>query len=161
MKQTWSGLALNVVGVMFILLLAACGDSPTMPTAEVSDYDIYFREISFEKIYAFNTAKMALVDSFTLPYEGVIPQVSADGRYLFLGHETTEVVDIRTRELVTELYTHSDYVVVSPDNRYIALMGDSLSIYDAISFSKVYSDTINPRYGYFSLDGRYFYCHNR
>ncbi|MCX6829464.1 MAG: hypothetical protein NT002_09320 [candidate division Zixibacteria bacterium] len=158
MKKFGLLLLLSVIFGGALILLVTCDDNPIKTEPEVSDYDIYFRDFNYGKFYVFNTKAMALVDTFELPYPGAEPQVSADGRYLFIPHEKVAVVDVKTKELVTELDASGDRVEISPDNRFIAVLGDSLAIFDAVSFTKVFTDTINPLYGHFTHNSGRFYC---
>jgi len=161
MKQKLFGLSL-ILSVAIICLLIKCDNSPSKPVESESDYDIYFRDdLPDGKFFVFNTKQLAIVDSFDIPYWGSWPQLSADGRYMFCPDEKLSIVDMQTRQLVTQLYITGFFVVVSPDNRYFSLFLDSLQIFDAHTFQKIYSDTGGITNGKFTSDGKRLYCLKR
>jgi hypothetical protein len=158
MKPILFALTLFALAVCFFM---ACDDSLSEPPPIESDYDIYLREDSPDgEIFIFNTKELAIVDSFNMPYRASWPEISADGKYMLCGDSVLTIVDMQTREAILQLSIAGYYIEVSPDNRYFAIFHDSLQIYDASSFNKIYSDT-GIYEGKFTADGKRLYCPKR
>jgi len=155
----WLGVAIMVIAVCF----AGCDcDKPTGPKPEeLKDYAVYFwDEASTRKLFVYHpTTKV--IDSFDLAYtpvEGVT--VSADGRRLYLADRNAVVVlDADSLQLVDEFAAAPEWpIAVSPDNRYMAIMGDDLQIFRTSDCSLVFGDTDITENGWFSWDSKHFYC---
>jgi hypothetical protein len=162
MKQKLSQIGLLFLIAAICYLLFTCGDDNqvTAPT-QTPDYDIYLRNWSSDtgKFYVFNTGKMDFTDSFDLPYSSFDPQLSADGKYMFLPYsDKFSIVEMKSKTLVTQLNVRGLTMAVSPDNRYIAIFGDTLHILDAVTFAELYSEAITLCPGKFTQDGRRLYC---
>jgi hypothetical protein len=161
MKQKlWASLFILLAAML--CFLPTCDDSPSDSPQAESDYDIYFREFGQDgKFFVFNTKSLSIVDSFYLPYWGAWPELSADGEYMLFPDGDLlklSIVDMQTKELVTQLDMPGLLIEVSPDNRYFALYdNDSVHIFDAHAFQQVFADTAGFWSLKFSLDGRHLY----
>ncbi len=136
------------------------GDSPTQPKLEApKDYPVYFTNYLNGTIFTYHPT-MRLVDSALTPYDHRRLTVSADGALLYLaGDDNIVVLDTDSLGFVTELpYGSTQPVVVSPDNRLVAIASDSLVILHTSDYSIYFSDAVRL-YGKhaFSWDSRIFY----
>lgn len=157
--------SVNSILLAFLwLFLLQCDDGPSKPRPYVSDYDIYLRGFltSEDDFLIYKTKTGILIDSFPMSYSSRDPQVSADGLLLFLpGFHLTEqlaVVDAKTRSILRTVDVRGSYMAVSPDNRHIAIFGDSIHIVDITNYEVVYSDTTSVQPGRFNIEGDKLYC---
>jgi len=160
----------NHLSVISLLLVVAwlfhlqCDDGPSKPWPYVSDYDIYVRGFltAEDDFLIYNTKTETIIDSFPMAYSSHDPQVSADGLLLFLpGFHLTEqlaVADTRTKSILRTVDIKGSYMAVSPNNRNIAIFGDSIHIVDITTFGVVYSDTTPVQPGRFNLKGDKLLC---
>ncbi len=111
--------------------------------------------------YIFNTKAMAIVDSFYLPYPSMWPSLSADGTRLYIPVATshkTAVIDVTTRQLIIELQTSGYLAVASGNDKYLALFGDSLDVFDGHTLQKLYTVPQEFAGGWFSTNEERLYC---
>lgn len=143
------------------LLGFSCGKS--VKPVEPPDYRFYLANVIPSELFIFHPMTEKL-DSVSIPwllYPGIT--ASADGKLLYIAQGTSvAVVETDSFSLVTELaYPHEYPVVVSPDDRFIALTGDTLFILRTSDYSLVFSDPIQTAHGRFSTDSKSFYCSSR
>jgi hypothetical protein len=147
--------AVGIAGVW----LFGCDDDPTGPKPP-KDYPVYIGDLAGPRLFTYYP-RARRVDSAAIPWEanwGIT--ASADGRCLYLATDSNVVViDPVTRGVLTELpYRRSRSVVVSPDNRLVAITGNDLFILRTSDYSVIFSDTDMTEDGRFSCDSRTFYC---
>ena len=154
----------GLLGIIILLLTIACTcGSPTEPLPVVEkEYPIYyFNRANSKGSYLFtyypNTQN---VDSTIIQWDPDALSVSSDGKLLYLTLSTSIVIiESETKSFVTELhYTTTDVIVSSPDNRMIAILGDTLRILRASDYQIIYSDSGLTYSGIFSNDSKEFYC---
>ncbi|MCX6834141.1 MAG: hypothetical protein NTW07_03240 [candidate division Zixibacteria bacterium] len=156
------GLLIGVVAAAIsvaCLWTACCEDKPTEPKP-AKDYPVYIGDLAGPSIFTYYP-RSRRVDSAAIPWEanwGI--SASADGKRLYLATDSNVVViDPATRGVLTELpYRRSWSVVVSPDNRLVAITGDDLFILRTSDYSVLFSDTDMTEEGRFSSDSKTFYC---
>lgn len=156
---SWLGVGIMVIAVC----LAGCDcDKPTEPKPEeLKDYSVYFWDAaSTNKLFVYHPTTQQL-DSSDLAYEPTKGlTVSADGERLYLAQVNSVVIlDTDSFHFVDELTLVPKWpVAVSPDNRYMAIMGDDLNILRTSNYAVVFSDTDMTENGWFSSDSKRFYC---
>jgi DNA-binding beta-propeller fold protein YncE len=158
------GRAIAVILLILVLVLAITCSKPFEPQPP-RDYPFYIANIyPSSELFIFHPATNKL-DSVSIPwypYPGIT--VSADGKLLYIAQGTSvAVLETDSFSLVTELMYPQDYpVVVSPDNKLIAITGDdSLVILRTSDYTVFFSDTSEAAHGVFSDDSRSFYCSSR
>lgn len=139
----------------------SCGKS--VKPVEPTDYRFYLVNLIPSELFIFHptTKKLDSVSIPWFPYPGITS--SADGKLLYIAQGTSvAVVETDSFSLVTELAYPQEYpVVVSPDDRFIALTGDFLFILRTSDYSLVFADTIQSINGRFSSDSKSFFCASR
>jgi len=154
---------LIAVGILGLCLyFAACDrDNPVEPP-QPKDYAVYFHDGGSDGVYFSYHPLTAKLETFTLPADAWQQMaVSADGELLYIPELTTvAVVDIQSRTVLTRLpYKVTGGVAVSPDNQYLAVLGEDLHILRTTDYSVVFHDTgAWMSEGRFSADSRSFYC---
>jgi len=171
--KTWAiiGAGLGVI----ILLLAGCCDKKGPEPVQPKDYYVYFgdAEASPNTYLRYNTGTCQL-DSFDLPYNswecgfGISP----DGKKMYL-HPDGFIAEVSLESLVVVAehaisIKEAHYnvvpreVLVSPDNRHLAIVSGYVHILDMADFSVVYADTQSVyKFGWFSDDGGMFLSSGR
>jgi len=152
----------GLVGIaVFITVMASCdGDKPQEP-AEPKDYPVYFHNGDSDSQYFAYHPLTGALDTFSLSVNLKWPMaVSPDGGRLYIPTaEAVAVIDAATRALVSELpYKARGGVAISPDNRYLAILGDDLYIVRTDDLETVHHDTDWASRGWFSDDSKSFYC---
>ena len=141
------------------LLGFSCGKS--VEPVEPTDFQFYIANVyPSSELFTFHPTTNK-IDSISIPWfpeRGIT--ASADGKLLYIAQGTSvAVVETDSFSLVTELvYWHEYPVVVSPDNQFIALTGDTLFILRTSDYSLVFSEAIQTAHGRFSSDSKSFYC---
>ena len=147
---------------LVVALLICCDDGPTGPRDAPADI-VYFH--TYGDAYNIRTYDIATgaIDSAQVPLgssSGLT--ISADGSRLYIsGGTPTQVLDAHTFQPITALPFNSqgdDGVAVSPNNQYIALCGNGLSILNQDDYSIVFRDTGGYMHGTFSPDSRHFFA---
>lgn len=151
---------LSILLIFLWLFLLQCDDGPSKPQPYLSDYDIYLRGFLTleDNFLIYNTKTVTITDSFPMPHSSYDPQVSADGSLLFLPDDQLTVVDLKTKSLLETVDIKGGLMAVSPDNRHIAIFGDSIHIVDVTTFEVVHSDTTSVQPGRFNIRGDRLYC---
>ena len=147
------------LGGLVWLWTACCEDKPTEPKP-AKDYPVYIGDLAGPRLFTYYPGTRR-VDSVAIPWEanrGIT--ASADGKRLYLATDSNVVViDPETRAVITELpYPRSWSVVVSPDNRLVAITGNDLFVLRTSDYSVLFSDTDMTEHGRFSSDSKTFYC---
>lgn len=153
-----------------IYLAGCCNEKITNPT-EPKEYYAYFADRQTPNTYyRYNTATLVL-DTFYLPYDSYNDGfcISPDGKTMYL-HPDDGIVEVSLDSFVVVaehpivlpkgLVTGPGHqLVVSPDNRYLAVLMGNLHILDLSDFSIIYSDfsTLFQR-GWFTDDSKIFIC---
>ncbi len=149
----------GVAAAVLLALMISCGDDKPTGPGTATDYAVYFWDGAHTNWYYEYWPEANQIDSFYIPIisrRGI--KVSADGKRLYLaGTDAVDVVDLNTRELTMEL-PYQGGLIVSPDNRRIAIVGENIDILRTSDYSVVYHDTTNTGSGTFSTDGRHLYC---
>jgi WD40 repeat protein len=160
-------LLLIIMGV----IVAGCSDDdcPNCPDKPVpKDYAIFFScnyssdSMVSNPIFRFKLASEKL-DTFSLgpdEYEDIA--VSAYGDRLYTGGWgiNCRVYDTDSLSLITTL-PYKGTPVVSPDNKYLAIVLKGVRILRISDYSLIYVDTSgNLQTGYFTPDGKSFFCTN-
>ncbi len=148
--------------VILCAWLVGCDDNERNPAGPVkaSDYTVYLTsDFPYSTVTMYHTSTGA-IDSFQAPYATTVgPTVSADGKWMYFGSQTTAVIELDSFTTVTELpYDGSGGVVVSPDNQLVAFQGEELYILNTADFSVAYHDASQLVGGRFSADSKNFYC---
>lgn len=146
-------------------LIAGCGDGgPTKPEPPLGprDYVVYFQTAGSNFNLRFYHTETGVIDSIPLqiPLTGNIA-VSPDGSHLYVtAGSQTKVLETQTLTTVATLPYGSQVtqggVVVSPDNRWMAIFGTGVVILDPRDYSVLFTDTGRVIHGTASPDGRYF-----
>ena len=162
-RTTW----LVSTGVFLSLAFAfiACDDDvkPTEPDPppEPKDYMFYFNDGGYHDRYYRYFSESERADSLTIPHDSRKGfAAAADGSRLYLpdGNKTV-VVDTDSFEDITVIdFECSHGVSVSPDNQYVAIIGDDVRILSASDYTLVFHDTDAVWHGIFSADSKQFYC---
>jgi len=160
-KPVWL-LAIAIVS-MLLLAIACDDDKPTEPTppAELKDYVFYFNDAGYTDRYYRYFSESERADSLIIPYSSLNGlAVSADGSRLYLcDGSRTVVLSTDSFDVITEISCQSaEHVSVSPDNQYLAIIGDDIDIYHTADYTLLFHDTNDVNCGAFSADSRSFYC---
>ncbi len=157
------GMVLVAVATLsFAVYLGGCDSTkPTDPTQpEQKDYRVWIRTDNDSTLYAYHTLT-GDIDTVAMPWEldGSDITVSHDGRLLYVPSDlTVRVYDIASGQGINELpYFAGIPVVVSPDGRHIAIIGDSVRILQTADYSEIYMDTTPVLHGCFSANGQNLY----
>ncbi|HOD65738.1 MAG TPA: hypothetical protein PK186_09575 [candidate division Zixibacteria bacterium] len=157
-----------LAGLMLIvgLLGPACDDDPTGPDhpdlPDGKDYVFYYRDQATGTLYGYHLVSER-VDTFTVPYVARFGMfVSADGQRLYVaGPQATGVVALATRTLVAELpyaqYPVGNGIIFSPDGRFMAFLGSTLTILTYPDHEPVFRDTMGAGTGCFTPGGERLY----
>jgi len=153
-----------------IYLVGCCDKKITQPV-EPKEYYAYFGDQQVPHTYfRYNTATLEL-DTFYLPYDSYNDGfcISPDGKTMYL-HPDNGIVEVSLDSFVV-VAEHpivlpkgivsgpGHQIVVSPDNRYLAVLMGNLHILDLSDFSVIYSDTSTLfANGWFTDDSRTFFC---
>jgi len=154
------GIALAAIALGLSFIVTGCsGDKALAPTAP-KDYPVYFCIAGAGNWYFEYHPSTNRVDSFYVPFQtsfGI--DVSADGTRLFIGGANSiAVVDLDSKTIIEELPYKGD-VVVSPDNRWLAVTGQDVYILQASDYSVVLHDTMKTGWsGSFAPYSGRFYC---
>ncbi len=155
-------LATAVASCAIVLLIGCDNDKPT-GSVKPKEYPFYISNTYPRELQIFHPTTHK-IDSISIPwdpYPGVT--VSADGQRLYIAQgNSVVVVDADSLTLVTELfYLPEQPVIVSPDNRLIAITGNDLSILRTVDYSLVFSDSAVTGNGSFTSDSKNFYYSSR
>ncbi len=154
-----------ISALLIIITLSGCqcGNKPTEPEPVDKDYPIYFSNYFGvgDKVLFKYYPDSQKIDSALIPWtpkRGI--SVSANGKLLYLSLDASVVViDAESFEIVQELPYKTGYAVaVSPDNKLIAITGDTLRILRTSDYQVIYSDTLTTYRGIFSKDNLTFFC---
>ncbi|MFH1372533.1 MAG: hypothetical protein ABII79_01885 [bacterium] len=148
--------------VILCVWLIGCDDDNRYITGPVipKDYVVYVSwDYPWPTVTTYNTGT-GTIDSFHTPYvASAPPSLSADGRLMYFGSQTTAVIELDSYTTVMELpYDGRSGVVASPDNQLVAIQSEELYILNTADFSVAYHDTTRLVNGQFSADSRNFYC---
>ncbi len=148
------------------IIISACDDKPTEPPPppEPKDYPVFISDgggSGAGYLYYTYYSRTGELDTLSIGSTGIgYLAVSTDGRRLYVAYASlTIVVDIETQDTIATLpYPNSRGIAVSPDNRYVALQGNVLTILDVDDYSVLFQDATKMRGGSFSSDGSTFYA---
>ncbi len=145
-----------------MIMLSGCDCSkPTEPDSIITQYPIYFYNRVGEQLLFKYQPDTQTMDSTIIQWDPDVITLSADGKLLYLVLQSSIVIiDAETYEFVRELpYTTLDAIGVSPDNKLVAIMGDTLRILQTSDYQIIFADTSGYTYrGNFSNDNSTFYC---
>jgi len=159
------------VMIAIALALSCTDDDKGTQPVEPTEYYAYFSDIQARnKYFRYNTSTME-IDTFSLPYDSYYDGfgISPDGKTMYL-HPDDGIVEVSLDSfvVVTEhpivlpkgnVTLGGHEVVVSPNNRYLAVLNWNLHIINLTDFSIVYSDTSTYfKSGWFSDDSKSFFC---
>ncbi len=144
--------------ILSCFLLGFSCDKPTEPVP-VKDYVFYFNDASyFDRYFRYHSATKR-VDTLNIPYNSRAGfAVSADGSRLYLSDGIKTVVMTSDSFQVIAEIPYGGGVSVSPDNRFVAIVGIGIVMLSTKDYSLVFSDSIPVMRGKFSRDSRTFYC---
>lgn len=147
-----------LVAVCAGLLVVSCNDDkPTEPDPE-KEYIFYFSNgVTETKYYRYFTASTK-GDSIELPYtSGEGFAVSATGDFLYLSDSgRTVVVSTDSLKAVTT-FPYEGRIEVSPDNRFIAVLGKDTYILNVHDYSVYFQDTVWALSGAFDQTSQWLY----
>ena len=154
------GVALAAIALGSSLIVTGCSDDKAVAPIAPKDYAVYFGDGAIKNWYFEYHPLTNRVDSFYVPFQawsGI--DASADGTRLFIGGTASiAVVDLDSKTIVEEL-PYKGAVVVSPDNRWLAVTGDDLYILRASDYSVIFHDTTKTGWGgAFTPHGERFFC---
>ena len=159
LKSSSFRLLYPAIAFIAVLILITC-EKPFEPVPPLN-YVFYFNDGGyFDKYYRYYSATQS-VDSIIIPYDSRRGMaVSPDGKRLYLANRTNcSVVDADSLQLISQIDIESSGgVAVSPDNKYVALLGDDLRILSTIDHSLIFQDTDDTQNGVFSSRSDKFYC---
>jgi len=152
---------LIVAGMLALCLyFAGCDDNPIEPKP-AKDYPAYFLDCYHEEAnwYFVYHPTTNTVDSFWLPYR-LPPFISADGQKMYVTAGTptdhTDVLNLDSMAVIDQ-FPYLGTISFSPDNRLLAVSGDSLVILNTSGYSVVFQDTTSMYHGAFSSNSKRFY----
>ena len=149
-----------VTGLLLVALLWSCHDKGVEPK-QPKDYVFYFADPGLPTtLFAFHPTSLR-IDSMTIPGDPVALTVSPDGQRIYLAERTKViVVDTKALSQLAELpyFTGRKPVAVSPDNQFIALPGQNLTILRTSDYSVEFSDTDFTARSSFSADSKTLFC---
>ncbi len=156
-----SGPVSAVIVLIALLGILSCNDdSPTKPV-EPKDYPVYFTDGSGDCMYYEYHPLTGTLDSFQLSQTQARQMwVSADGKLLYLAVSSGVVaIDVETHA-ETRQFPGANYISVSPDNEWIALLGDStVQLVSTEDYSVVAEDSVHSEGGTFTEDSKgFYYC---
>ncbi len=145
-----------ITTICFGLYLLACNKKPTGPVS-AKDYPVYFIE-QHGKLFTYHPVTQKL-DSASLPISIDLQYwvvVSADGKKLYVAGSTAiYVFDTSTLNFITELpYFSRNPVVMSPDNKLMAVETGDLIVLNTGDYSLFYQDSIGVSNGTFTADSK-------
>lgn len=153
-------------GLISCVLLTLAGlivirANSTADHARLPDYPVYFCDAAAEgELFVYHPITKQL-ESLIIPWQ---PQygitAAADGRRLYLAAERSIIVlDTGTYSVIADLpYKPTGPVAVSPDNRLVAVMSDSLLVLRSDTYDVVFSYPTPVRQGAFSEDSHTLSC---
>lgn len=159
MRRFCGSVLYPLAAIVYALIISCGDDNPTGPAPTI-DYPVYFFDGVDDDGWFFRYYPNSnTFDSFYLPVQiGYGFWVSAWGEYLYVGSDySLPVVDLESHQIIKEL-PYSGRVAVSPDDRFIAILGNGIHILRTSDYAPVFEDTIPVAYGAFSRDGLRFYC---
>lgn len=150
-------LAISVVALVWCLVGAGCDRRGTDPPEDKpKDYAVFVADYSNSNKLIRYRVESGAIDSTDPPTGLHAPRcVSADGRRLYWNSGI--IMDAEDFSLLPSL-PHSGYVVVSPDNRLIAVCDTDLYILSSSDYSVAFHDTDAVTEGTFSDDSKRFYA---
>jgi len=168
-----AAVAACVLILAFGIYLGGCDTLSVKPIepGETPEYYAYFSDMQTRNNYfRYNTSTME-IDTFYLPYDSYYDGfgISPDGKTMYL-HPDDAIVEVSLDSFVVvaehpidlpkgNVTMHGHEVIVSPDNRYLAVINWNLYIIDLADYSIVYSDTSTYfERGWFSNDSKSFFC---
>ncbi len=154
------GIGWAVVALGLSLIVIGCSDDKALAPVEQKDYPVYFCAAGAGNWYFEYHPSTNRADSFYVPFQvsfGI--DVSADGTRLFIGGANSiAVADLDSKTIVEELPYKGD-VIVSPDNRWLAVTGQDVYILRASDYSIIFHDTTKTGWGgAFAPYSDRFYC---
>ena len=160
-RRTQWGLGLSCLLILVYLSVQfiGCDEAPFEPEPVVEPgYKVYFHnEYDSERWYTYNPETDHL-DSLILPTPiGWRTVISLTGDRLYLTRSVGEgllVIDLETRELITELPWSAHYLDLSPDGKLLAVGHDGFSLVNTADLSVQFHADTAPLYRTtFSWDG--------
>lgn len=148
-----------LIWIVSIIFYSCDGDKPTEPD-EPKDYPVYFSDPNNPPILFVYHPSNDQIDSMYIGWSAISGvHASADGELLYLGTRTSVVVlETNTFTQVAELPYKNYLIDISPDNNYIAILGDSLIVLNTSDYSVFFSDSNRVRSPEFSQDSKKLYC---
>jgi DNA-binding beta-propeller fold protein YncE len=145
-------------------MISGCSkdDNPVEPDelGEPKDYVVYFTDdVDPTRWFTLHTAT-GVYDALEPPPQKMIGmRVSADGSKLYVpASASTTVLSSDSLNVIAEIpYLARQEIVVSKDDRYIALLDDGFFILSTADYSLVYSDTDEAASARFSADNHALY----
>jgi hypothetical protein len=173
MKKYFVNLAV-VASVMILvggIYSLGCSKKKGINPSDPKEYYAYFGDTQARNTYFRYSTSTLKIDTFSLPYDSYNDGfgISPDGKIMYL-HPDDGIVEVSLDSFkVTDEHPidlpkggtvgPGHEVIISPDNRYLAVLNRYLHLVDLTDFSVIYSDTSTTFLnGWFANDSRSFFC---